>query len=591
MVAKPRTVVTFDSSRVFASQKCQQSQGSGGVVVEKPRTVVTFGLVSCLRVSKVSTVTGIGGVVVAKRRTVVTFGLLSSLRVSKVSTVTGIRGVVVAKPRTVVTFGLVSCLRVSKVSTVRRIRGGRGREAQNCRHFWTPLVSSRLKSVNSHKDRGFVVAKPRTVVTFDSSRVCVAKVSTVTRIGGVVVAKPRTVVTFGLLSCLRVSKVSTVTGIRGGRGRETQNCRHFWTPLVSSRLKSVNSHRNPGGSWSRNPELSSLLDSSRLFASQKCQQSQGSGGVVVAKPRTVVVTFGLVSCLRISKVSTVTGIGGVVVAKPRTVVTFGLVSCLRVSKVSTVTRIRGGRGREAQNCRHFWTPLVSSRLKPRTVVTFGLVSCLRVSKVSTVTGIRGGRGREAQNCRHFWTPLVSSRLKVSKVTGIRGGRGREAQNCRHFWTHLAFSRLKIKCLQSQGSGGLGSRSPELSSLLGSSLGGFWLCLAELSSHLKSSSEQGTRGEKSDERRGERATLQPCPQNFECRPGGVVLVHDYSRDFLRILPGVLEELIYWPNCAMQSSRLEAWPSEGFCVTVVPWTLRWLCDWLQAAISASFRLGFS
>ena len=70
------------------------------------------------------------------------------------------------------------------------------REMQNCRHFWTRLGSSRLKSVNSHRDRG-------------------------------------------------------------GRGRETQNCRHFWTRLASSCLKSVNSR----GSWSRNPELSSLLDS------------------------------------------------------------------------------------------------------------------------------------------------------------------------------------------------------------------------------------------------------------------------------------------------------------------------------------------
>ena len=136
----------------------------------------------------------------------------------------------------------------------------------------------------------------------------ITKVSTVTGIGGVVVAKPRTVLTFGLVSGRRVSKVSTVTGIRRG--------------------------------WSRNPELSSLLDSSRVVASQKCQQSQGSGGVV-AKPRTV-VTFGLVSCLRVSTVSTVTGIGGVVVAKPR-----------------TVTGIRGGRGRETQNCRHFWSRLIS----------------------------------------------------------------------------------------------------------------------------------------------------------------------------------------------------------------------------------------
>ena len=78
-----------------------------------------------------------------------------------------------------------------------------------------------------------------------------------------------------------------------------------------------------GPKSSRNPELSSLLDSSRVFTSQKCQQSQGSGGVVVAKRRTV-VTFGLVLRLRVSKVSTVTGIGGAVVAKRRTVVTFGL---------------------------------------------------------------------------------------------------------------------------------------------------------------------------------------------------------------------------------------------------------------------------
>ena len=53
----------------------------------------------------------------------------------------------------------------------------------------------------------------------------------------------------------------------------------------------------------------------------KSVNSTGIGAVVVAKPRTV-VTFGLVSGLRVSKVSTVTGIGGVVV------VTFGLASGL-----------------------------------------------------------------------------------------------------------------------------------------------------------------------------------------------------------------------------------------------------------------------
>ena len=301
----------LESSRVFASQKCQQSQGSGGVLVAKRRTVVTFGLVLRLRVSKLSTVTGIGGgsssrnaelsslldlscvfasqncqqsqgsggVLVAKRRTVVTFGLVLRLRVSKLSTVTGIGGsssrnaelssllesspvfvsqkcqhsqgsggVLVAKCRTVVTFGFVSNHRVSKVSTVTGIGG-------------------------------VLVAKRRTVVSFGlvSGR-RVSKVSTVTGIGGVLVAKRRTVVTFGVVLRLRVSKVSTVTGIGGGPRRETQNCRHFWTCLASSRLKSVNSHRDRGGSSSRNAELSSLLESSPVFVSQKCQQSQGSGG-------------------------------------------------------------------------------------------------------------------------------------------------------------------------------------------------------------------------------------------------------------------------------------------------------------------------
>ena len=82
---------------------------------------------------------------VAKRRTVVAFGLVSFLRVSKMPTVTGIAGVVVAKRKTVVTFGFVLRLRVSKVSTVTGIGGGRGRETQNCRHFWTRLQRKGLE--------------------------------------------------------------------------------------------------------------------------------------------------------------------------------------------------------------------------------------------------------------------------------------------------------------------------------------------------------------------------------------------------------------------------------------------------------------
>ena len=149
--------------------------------------------------------------------------------------------------------------RITKVSTGHRDLGGRGRETQNCRHFWTRVFASQ-------------------------------KCQQVTGIRGVVVAKRRTVVTFGLVLGLCISKVSTVTGIRKGRGCETQNCRHFWTP--------------------------------RVFASQKCQRSQGSGGVVVAKRRTVV--------------------------------TFGRLGSSRLKSVNG-HREPGGRGCETQNCRHFWT--------------------------------------------------------------------------------------------------------------------------------------------------------------------------------------------------------------------------------------------
>ena len=117
----------------FAVQKCQQSPGSGGVLVAKRRIFhfwgrvwsshpkslhghmdrgvlvvksVIFGLVFGRRMSKVPTVTGIGGVLAAKRRPVVTLGLAFRRRIPEVPTVTGIAGVLVAKRRTVVPFGL-----------------------------------------------------------------------------------------------------------------------------------------------------------------------------------------------------------------------------------------------------------------------------------------------------------------------------------------------------------------------------------------------------------------------------------------------------------------------------------------------------
>ena len=86
--------------------------------------------------------------------------------------------------------------------------------------------------------------------------------------------------------------------------------------------------------------------------------------VAVAKRRTV-VTFGLLCCPRVSKVSTVTGIRGVLVAKLIAVVAFGFACCpLR------------GTGREMQNCRRSWPRLWSP-------------SWSRNAEVSTVTRIRG----------------------------------------------------------------------------------------------------------------------------------------------------------------------------------------------------------
>ena len=420
----------LDSSRVFASQKCQQTQGSG---VRGRETQICRHFWTRLGSSRLKSVNRHRdrGVVVAKRRSVVTFGLVSGLRVSKVSTDTGIGG---SWSRNADLSSLLDSSRVFASQKCQQTQGSgvRGRETQICRHFWTRLGSSRLKSVNRHRDRGFVVAKRRSVVTF------------------------------GLVSGLRVSKVSTDTGIGGSWSRNAD----LSSLLDSSRVfasQKCQQAQGSGGSWSRNADLSSLLDSSRVFASQKCQQTQGSGGrgretqicrhfwtrlgssrlksvnrhrdrgVVVAKRRTV-VTFGLVSGLRVSKVSTDTGIGdlsslldlsrvfasqncqqtqgsGVVVAKRRSVVTFGLVWDLRVSKVSTGTGIRG--------------VVVAKR---RSVVTFGLVSGLRVSKASTGTGIGGVVVAKRRSVVTFG--LAFGERKGQQRRETRGERGKEREERR-----------------------------------------------------------------------------------------------------------------------------------------------------------------
>ena len=217
--------------------------------------------------------------IVAKRRNVVTFyvscltsvnrdrggrGRLGSSRLKSQQS-QGSGGFMVAKRRIV-----VSGLCVSKLKSVNshRDRGGPGRETQHCRHFWTRPGSSRLKSVNSRRDRGGPGRETQTCRHFwtrpGSSRL--KSVNSHRDRGG----PGRETQTCRHWSS-RLKSVNSHRD-RGGPGRETQTCRHFWTRFGSSRLKSVNSHRDRGGSWSRNAALSSLLDSSRVFASQECQQ-------------------------------------------------------------------------------------------------------------------------------------------------------------------------------------------------------------------------------------------------------------------------------------------------------------------------------
>ena len=301
----------LDSSCVFTSQKCQPSQGSGGSWSRNAG------------VSKVSSVTGIGWVLVAKRRTVVTFGLVLGLRVSKVSTVTGM-GV------------------------------GLGRETQNSRHFWTRFASSRLKSVNRHRDRGVVVAKRRTVVTFGLVlRLRVSKVSTVTGIGGSWSRNPKQ---SSLLdsSWVFASQQCQQSQESGGRGREAQTSRHFWTRFGSSRQKCQQS-QGSGGLWSRNAEQSSLLDSSRVFASQKCHQSQGSGGSWSrnAEQSSLLDSSWVFAS---QKCQPSQGSGG---SWSRNAEQSSLLdsSCVFASQECQQSQGSGGRGRETQNSRHFWIRL------------------------------------------------------------------------------------------------------------------------------------------------------------------------------------------------------------------------------------------
>ena len=81
-----------------------------------------------------------------------------------------------------------SSSRVKSVNT--RGRGPGGHHPHDWRRFWTLVSLSRVEGVKSHRDRGGLVAKRRTVVTFGRASCCgMSKMSSVTGIGEVPVTK------------------------------------------------------------------------------------------------------------------------------------------------------------------------------------------------------------------------------------------------------------------------------------------------------------------------------------------------------------------------------------------------------------------
>ena len=238
--------------------------------------------------------------------------------------------------------------------------------------------------------------------------------------GGVPVAKRRTVVAFELDSRL---------------------------VLASQKCQQSQEWR---GSWSRNAELSSLLDLRCVFASQ----NEGSGGG----------------------------------SRSRNAELSSLLNWTRSSRLKSVNSLKngGGPGRETPNYRRFWTCVASSRLKMRdrggvpvakrrTVVAFELDSRLvlasqncqqsqewrgswsRNAELSSLLDLRcvfasqnegsggGSRSRNAELSSLLnWTRVWSSRLKSVNSLKNGGGPGRETPSYRRFWTCVASSRLKMR---------------------------------------------------------------------------------------------------------------------------------------------------
>ena len=193
--------------------------------------------------------------------------------------------------------------------------------------------------------------------------------------GGVPVAKRRTVVAFELDSRL---------------------------VLASQKCQQSQEWR---GSWSRNAELSSLLDLRCVFASQ----NEGSGGVPVAKRRTV-VAFELDSRL-------------VLASQKCQQSQEWRGSWSRNAELSSLLDLRcvfasqnegSGKRSRSRNAELSpllnWTRVWSSRLK----------------NVNSLKDCRGP-GRETPNYRRFWTCVGSSHLKSVNSQRDRGGPGGERE--------------------------------------------------------------------------------------------------------------------------------------------------------------------
>ena len=131
------------------------------------------------------------------------------------------------------------------------------REMQNCRHFLVPECVTEGFPFYGWGPEGQEATRGRCVMFASVRRLPQASASVRKRSQSV------RVVSDLCRTCVGLAKDEN--------RREMRNCRHSLVFVLQKFQQS-------GGSWSRNPERSSLLDSSRFFASQKCQPSQGLWG-------------------------------------------------------------------------------------------------------------------------------------------------------------------------------------------------------------------------------------------------------------------------------------------------------------------------